>query len=105
MDVVATRNELRHRVAPNSALLSLGRRRRRERETRSIPKAPEDTTIGSAIISLGRTLKLKVITEGVELAEEVAFLNAEKCDEAQGSYFGRPVTAEQFAGLNKMQVN
>jgi len=72
---------------------------------RQISTAPEDTTIVSVIISLGRTLKLKVIAEGVELAEEAAFLNAQKCDEAQGFYFGRPVTAEQFAGLNKMQVN
>jgi diguanylate cyclase len=70
-----------------------------------ISTAPEDTTIVSAIISMGRTLKLKVIAEGVELAEDVEFLNAQECDEAQGFYFGRPVTAEQFAGLHKIQVN
>jgi len=40
-----------------------------------------------------------VIAEGVETAAELAFLNANDCDEAQGYYFSRPVPAEEFVKL------
>lgn len=65
----------------------------------------EDTTLVSAIISMGRSLNLQVIAEGVESAKVLAFLKAQKCDEAQGFYFSRPVAAEQFARLLEEQVN
>ncbi|MGA3050106.1 MAG: EAL domain-containing protein [Terracidiphilus sp.] len=58
-----------------------------------------DTTIVSAIISMGRSLKLRVIAEGVESADDLAFLKSQNCDEAQGFYFSRPVSSEQFASL------
>jgi EAL domain-containing protein (putative c-di-GMP-specific phosphodiesterase class I) len=48
---------------------------------------------------MGRSLGLRVVAEGVETEEELAFLKAHQCDEAQGYYFGRPVVAEQFAKL------
>ena len=72
---------------------------------RQISSAAEDTTIVSAIISMGRSLRLKVIAEGVEVEHESAFLKAQNCDEAQGYFFGRPMTAEEFAQLDNMQVN
>jgi EAL domain-containing protein (putative c-di-GMP-specific phosphodiesterase class I) len=72
---------------------------------RQISTTPDDTTIVSAIISMGRSLRLKVVAEGVESAEDVAFLKKQKCDEAQGFFFGRPVNAERFAELYKMQSN
>jgi diguanylate cyclase (GGDEF)-like protein/PAS domain S-box-containing protein len=72
---------------------------------RQISPAAEDTTIVSAIIGMGRTLKLKVIAEGVEVEHEVEFLKAQNCDEAQGFFFGRPMPAEKFARLDNMQVN
>ena len=53
----------------------------------------------TAVISMGRSLKLRVIAEGVETQEELAFLQAHQCDEAQGYYFSRPVPPEQFAKL------
>ena len=40
-----------------------------------------------------------MIAEGVETQEELAFLQAHQCDEAQGYYFSRPVPPEQFARL------
>jgi diguanylate cyclase (GGDEF)-like protein/PAS domain S-box-containing protein len=66
---------------------------------RRIATIPVDTTIVSAIISLGQSLKLRVIAEGVETAEELAFLRAQDCDEAQGYYFSVPLPASQFAKL------
>jgi diguanylate cyclase (GGDEF)-like protein/PAS domain S-box-containing protein len=61
--------------------------------------APDDAIIVSAIIGMGRAIGLRVIAEGVESAEELAFLKANDCDEAQGYYFSRPVPAEEFVKL------
>jgi diguanylate cyclase (GGDEF)-like protein/PAS domain S-box-containing protein len=66
---------------------------------RQITTAPDDTAIVSAIISMGRSLNLRVVAEGVETGEELAFLRSQQCDEAQGYYFGRPVPPQQFAEL------
>jgi EAL domain-containing protein (putative c-di-GMP-specific phosphodiesterase class I) len=66
---------------------------------RQIADSPHETIIVDAIISMGRSLNLQVIAEGVETAEELEFLQVHKCDGAQGYYFGRPVPAEQFAEL------
>jgi diguanylate cyclase (GGDEF)-like protein/PAS domain S-box-containing protein len=52
-----------------------------------------------AIISMGKSLKHRVIAEGVETAEQLAFLQAQRCGEGQGFYFSRPLAAEQFASL------
>ena len=60
---------------------------------------PDDATIVSAVINMGKSLKLRVIAEGVETPEQHAFLMAQHCDEGQGFYFSRPVTAENFATL------
>ena len=60
---------------------------------------PGDAPIVTAVIAMARSLKLRVVGEGVETLEEVKFLQAHECDEAQGYYFSRPVPADQFAGL------
>jgi diguanylate cyclase (GGDEF)-like protein/PAS domain S-box-containing protein len=64
-----------------------------------ISVAPTETTVVTAIINMGRSLKLRVIAEGVETQEELAFLKAHRCHEAQGYYFSRPVTVEAFGTL------
>ena len=51
----------------------------------------------AAIISMARSLKLRVVAEGVETAAQLAFLQGLSCDEAQGYYFSRAVAPEQFA--------
>ena len=61
--------------------------------------APDDAIIVSAIIGMGRAIGLRVIAEGVENAEDLAFLRANDCDDAQGYYFSRPVPAEEFVKL------
>ena len=64
-----------------------------------ITVAPGETTIVTAIISMGRSLNLRVVAEGVETHGQLEFLRANECDEAQGYYFSRPVFAEQFVTL------
>jgi len=66
---------------------------------RQITSAPDETSIVTAIISMGRSLKLRVVAEGVETQQELAFLQAHHCDEAQGYYFSRPVFPQEFAKL------
>jgi diguanylate cyclase (GGDEF)-like protein/PAS domain S-box-containing protein len=70
-----------------------------------ITTAPDDTSLVNAIISMGRSLGLRVIAEGVESPEALAFLKAQDCDEAQGYLFGRPVPADQFAKLELMKMD
>ena len=69
-----------------------------------ITAVPDETIIVKAVISMGRNLKFRVIAEGVETQEQLAFLQAHKCDEAQGYYFSRPVLPEQFAKLLKTGI-
>jgi diguanylate cyclase (GGDEF)-like protein/PAS domain S-box-containing protein len=59
----------------------------------------DDATIVSAIISIGKSLKQRVIAEGVETREQLEFLQTQGCGEGQGYYFSRPVVAEQFTEL------
>jgi EAL domain-containing protein (putative c-di-GMP-specific phosphodiesterase class I) len=58
-----------------------------------------DAPIVTAVIAMARSLKLRVVAEGVETLEELEFLQAHECDEAQGYYFSRPVPPEEFARL------
>ena len=60
---------------------------------------PGDATLVSAVINMGKSLKQRVIAEGVETLEQHQFLLAQQCDEGQGFYFGRPVDAAAFAEL------
>jgi diguanylate cyclase (GGDEF)-like protein/PAS domain S-box-containing protein len=55
-----------------------------------------DAAIVSAVIGMARNLRLRVTAEGVETAEQFAFLRSRECDEAQGYYFGRPVCANEM---------
>jgi diguanylate cyclase (GGDEF)-like protein/PAS domain S-box-containing protein len=64
-----------------------------------IASAGDDASIVTAVIGMARSLALKVVAEGVETLEQVTFLRDHECDEAQGYYFSRPVSAEAFAGL------
>ncbi|MDQ3186632.1 MAG: EAL domain-containing protein, partial [Pseudomonadota bacterium] len=52
-----------------------------------------------AIISMGMSLRQKVIAEGVETQEQLSFLNANHCQEGQGYFFSRPVPPDDFVKL------
>jgi diguanylate cyclase (GGDEF)-like protein/PAS domain S-box-containing protein len=58
-----------------------------------------ETSIVTAIIGMGRSLGLRVIAEGIETPEELAFLQAQQCEEGQGYYFSRPLPPGQFVKL------
>jgi diguanylate cyclase (GGDEF)-like protein/PAS domain S-box-containing protein len=71
---------------------------------RQISMAGHNKHIVTAVLSMARSLKLRVIAEGVETLEELSFLRAHQCDEAQGYYFSRPVPPEEFAKLLKTGI-
>jgi diguanylate cyclase (GGDEF)-like protein/PAS domain S-box-containing protein len=64
-----------------------------------IDSGDDDAAIVTAVLGMARSLKLRVVAEGVETFEQLEFLHARLCEEAQGYYFSRPVPAEQFANL------
>src|SRR5579872_2216184 len=59
----------------------------------------DDSTVVSAVINMGKSLRHRVVAEGVETLEQLAFLQAHGCDEGQGYYFCRPMNAQQFVNL------
>lgn len=61
---------------------------------RGVTTNGNDASIARAIITLGHSLGLSVIAEGVETAEQVAFLREAQCDEMQGYYYSRPLPAD-----------
>jgi len=59
--------------------------------------SPEDAAIVNLIMSLAKSLKLKVVAEGVETPEQQAQLAALDCDLLQGYLFSNPIPASDFA--------
>jgi diguanylate cyclase (GGDEF)-like protein/PAS domain S-box-containing protein len=71
---------------------------------RDITDDPEDRAIVTAIINMASSLGLQTIAEGVETANQLNFLRLQGCNEVQGYYFSKPLTAKQlevFARENK----
>ena len=65
---------------------------------RDITTDASDAAVASAIIAMAHSLKLSAVAEGVETLEQYEFLSQRQCDVAQGFYFGRPMTAQDFVG-------
>lgn len=64
---------------------------------RGLSRDSSDAALVSAIISLGKSLKLTVIAEGIETLEQLDFLKAHHCEEGQGYYFSKAVAPDAFA--------
>ena len=65
---------------------------------RDLGADPDDAAIVLAIIQMARSLNLRTIAEGVETADMLRQLRVFGCDEAQGYYFARPMSADELAG-------
>ena len=63
---------------------------------RDLATNADDMAITLAIISMAHSLKLKVVAEGVETAEQLDLLASAGCDEIQGFYFSQPVSAHEM---------
>lgn len=68
-----------------------------------IPHLQDDMEITATIIAMGHTLGFRVLAEGVETQEQLAFLREKGCDAYQGYLASRPVPAEDFAKLLMIQ--
>ncbi|WDT74527.1 MAG: EAL domain-containing protein [Candidatus Manganitrophus sp.] len=66
---------------------------------RNIPDDTDNKAIAAAIISMGHSLGLRVIAEGVETDGQLAFLRQQGCDEAQGHLLSEAVSAEAASRL------
>jgi len=66
---------------------------------RDLPRDSEDKAITEAIISMGKSLSLTIVAEGVETGEQERFLRERDCDEMQGYYFSRPLLPDQLTPL------
>ena len=66
---------------------------------RNLTTDADDAVIARSIITLGQSLQLQVIAEGVETEEQFAYLRRHRCDQIQGYFFSRPLAAEDFERL------
>ena len=66
---------------------------------RDIPSDSGDKKIIRAIIAMAHSLKLKVVTEGVETADQLKFLRAQRCDAVQGYFLYRPLPEAEVADV------
>lgn len=67
-----------------------------------IPFDKDDMEIASTIIAMGHTLGFKVLAEGVETPEQLAFLQSKHCDSYQGYIKSKPLPAQAFSELMKV---
>ena len=61
-----------------------------------IPDNQDDMEITSAVIAMAHNLKLKVVAEGIETAEQLSFLRRHRCDVGQGYLFDRPIPGDEL---------
>jgi diguanylate cyclase (GGDEF)-like protein len=64
-----------------------------------IPGNRDSVALTQAIIAMAHALEMSVTAEGVELESQMRFLKDAGCDEMQGFYFSRPISAEAFESL------
>jgi EAL domain-containing protein (putative c-di-GMP-specific phosphodiesterase class I) len=63
---------------------------------RDLDTDPQSAAIASAIVTLGHNLKLNVVAEGIEKKSQLEYLRKIECDEAQGYFYSKPLTSDEF---------
>ena len=64
-----------------------------------IEATSDEGVIVSAVIGMGNSLQKQVVAEGVETQTQLEFLQARQCQEGQGFFYSRPLSADDFAAL------
>jgi diguanylate cyclase (GGDEF)-like protein len=70
---------------------------------RDVARAGDNSNLTEAIIAMGKSLSLTVVAQGVETREQVEYLRSHACDEIQGFYFNKPMSAHEFTALLQAQ--
>ena len=66
---------------------------------KDITTDPDDAAVVQTIIAMAHILRLRVVAEGTETADQVRFLRKQGCDETQGFYFSRPLPANELRAM------
>ena len=66
---------------------------------KDLPHDADDAAITRAVIAMARSLRIRVVAEGVETLEQLDFLRAHECDECQGFFLSHPLPADELAVL------
>lgn len=66
---------------------------------REVASSEDDAAIATAIITMGHSMQLKVIAEGVETQQQMGFLRARDCDAVQGFFMSHPMRAEKMTAI------
>ncbi len=72
---------------------------------KDIPGNQDDIEITSAVIAMARNLHLKVVAEGIETVEQLAFLRHQRCDIGQGYLFDKPIPGNELLGSLRRYPN
>lgn len=70
---------------------------------RNLAARSDHSGLTEAIIAMGKNLSLTVVAQGVETKEQAEYLREHACDELQGFYFNKPMSADQFTELLRTQ--
>ncbi len=91
--------EITESTAMHNAEMSLGIMSRLKQMGVHLSIDDFGSAIISAVISMARALKLRVVAEGVETEEQLAFLRQQRCDTIQGFWYSHPLPAEEFEAI------
>ena len=71
---------------------------------KDLPADEAAAALTAGIIALARRLRMKVVAEGVETLEQLGYLRANGCDEIQGYYLSKPITADEMSRFLKRDL-
>jgi len=71
---------------------------------KNIPDNSGDTTIAASLISIGHSMNLQVVAEGIEREDQLRFLKSKGCDIGQGYFFSVPVPEQDFVKMMKNNI-